>query len=86
VKLGLEVTVVAGLDVLAERYDVFWKFPPIDLSTGQTAGPLFGQSRRRLPDRAPCLPGRICAGRLEPVAHLKLLPGIRVDYSSDTGR
>jgi hypothetical protein len=85
-RLGKEVTAVAGIDSQFVSYDVSWKFPPIDLKEGDTAGPLFGRPVSEVDATGSFTrPAVFALLELSPTKNLKIFPGIRADYSQDTG-
>jgi TonB family protein len=82
-----ELTAVGGIDATYSRYDVSWRFPPVDLSTSASPGPLFGRPLRELKgDGSFSRPGAYAMLEVSPVHTLKFFPGVRVDYTRDTQR
>jgi TonB family protein len=85
-RLGKEVTAVAGFDTQWVSYDVAWRYPPIDFDDGDSSGPLFGRPVTEVDASGSVTrPGAFALLELEPIEHLKLFPGVRADYTQDTG-
>jgi TonB family protein len=85
-KLSDAITTVVGLDIQAGSYDVFWRFPPLDVERGEASGPIFGRPVTELRgDGKLFRPAGYFMLELTPARGLKLLPSVRADYSRDTG-
>lgn len=85
-KLNDIFTTVVGVDVQAGSYDVFWRFPPLDVERGEAEGPIFGRPLTELQGTGKLFrPGGYFMLETTPVRGLKLLPSVRADYSKDTG-
>ncbi len=83
-KLSKEATFVAGLDYLRSSYDVSVKFPPPP-APGESSGPFFARPARELRgEGALYRPAAYAMLDLSPVKGLRLLPGVRVDYTRDS--
>ncbi len=84
-KLARGVTLIAGADVLLARYDVTVRFPPVP--TEDTPGPFFGRPSREVHGEGSSLrPALYAMLELAPLRGLKILPGIRADFTPDTKR
>lgn len=82
-KLSNEATAIAGIDYLWDRFDVGVKFPPPPIP-GQTPGPFFARPPRELhATDALYRPGVYGQLDLQPIKGLRLLPGVRVDWTRD---
>ena len=80
-----ELTLVGGLDIQTGSYDVSWRLPAFDLEDGDSGGPLFGRPVTEVSGRGKILrPSAYVLAELSPVAGLRLLPGVRADYTHDT--
>jgi TonB family protein len=85
-KLNDTFTTVVGVDVQAGSYDVFWRFPPLDVERGEAEGPIFGRPLTELQGTGKLFrPGGYLMLETTPARGLKLLPSMRADYSKDTG-
>lgn len=85
VQLSRAVTAVAGIDVQYMKYDVSWRLPPLDLDSSQSTGPIFGRPLTTVSGSGNVVrPAGYAMFELAPVSGLKLFPGIRTDYHSDT--
>jgi TonB family protein len=85
VQLSPAVTAVAGIDLQYLSYDVSWKAPPNDFDSTQSSGPLFGRPSVELKGKGDVFrPAGYAMLELTPVAGLKLYPGVRADYNTDT--
>ncbi len=83
-KLSKEITCIAGLDLNFTPYDVSYKFPPFR-QDGVIDGPTFARQANLISGKSTLFrPGAYVMLDLAPVKGLKLLPGVRVDYSQDT--
>jgi hypothetical protein len=84
-RLGKQVTAVAGVDAQWVSYDVAWRFPQIDFAEGES-GPLFGRPVTEVKASGSITrPAAFALLELSPIQNLKLFPGVRVDYTQDTG-
>ncbi len=84
-RISPALTAVAGLDAMFASYDVLWKFPPFDLNSQDTAGPLFGRPVTPLRGQGNLFrPAAYAMLEVAPLRGLKLLPGVRADYARDT--
>ncbi|MET0792970.1 MAG: TonB family protein, partial [Polyangiaceae bacterium] len=84
-QLSKGVTAVAGIDVQYLKYDVSWRLPPLDLDSSQSTGPIFGRPLTTVSGTGNVVrPAGYAMFELTPVAGLKLFPGIRTDYHTDT--
>jgi hypothetical protein len=80
-----ELTLVTGLDVQTGTYDVSWRLPPIDIDEGESSGPLFGRPLTEVSGTGKLFrPSAYALAEVTPFKGLKLLPGVRVDYTRDT--
>lgn len=80
-----ELTLVGGLDIQSGSYDVSWRLPAIDLSENDTTGPLFGRPVSEIAgDGTFFRPSAYALAEVSPFKGLKLLPGVRADYTRDT--
>ena len=85
VQLSPAVTAVVGVDVQYGIYDVTWRTAPINVDSTQNTGPLFGRPQVELKGSGALFrPAGYAMFELTPVAGLKLFPGIRTDYNTDT--
>jgi len=79
------ITAVAGIDIEYLSYDVTWKAPPANFDSTQSTGPLFGRPTVELKGKGDVFrPAAYTMLELTPVSGLKLFPGVRADYNSDT--
>lgn len=86
-QLSNAVTAVAGLDVQYASYDVTWKTAPMDIDSSQSTGPLFGRPLLELKGKGNIFrPAAYSMLELSPAPGLKLFPGVRADYNTDTSR
>ena len=86
-QLAREITAVAGLDVMYGRYDVLWRFPPVDVGSSTAQPQIFGRPVTELKGSGPLFrPGAYALLELSPSHDLKLFPGVRVDYTRDAQR
>ncbi|HEX2733470.1 MAG TPA: TonB-dependent receptor [Polyangiaceae bacterium] len=84
-QLGKRVAAGAGVDGEFTAYDVHWRFPQIDIDSGQTDGPLFGRPTADVKAKVNrTRPSLYTLLEIEPIDHLKLLPSVRANYDSDT--
>ncbi|GMV15344.1 MAG: membrane protein [Polyangiaceae bacterium] len=84
--LATGVKLVAGLDTLWMTADADYFGPPIQ-DYGDSPGPLFAQPYNALrTSTTRFLPAAYAMLELSPAPSLKLLPGIRADYTSDIGQ
>jgi len=85
VQLSKAVTAVAGIDIQYLDYDVTWKAPPANFDSTQSTGPLFGRPSVELHGTGDVFrPAGYAMFELTPVSGLKLFPGVRADYHTDT--
>jgi TonB family protein len=85
-KLNDALTTVVGLDVQAGSYDVFWRFPPLDVERGDASGPIFGRPMTELQGTGKLFrPAGYLMLEATPARGLKLFPSVRADYARDTG-
>ncbi|HMI86744.1 MAG TPA: TonB family protein [Polyangiaceae bacterium] len=85
-QLSRAVTAVAGVAFLAGHYDVTLNLPnrPAD---GEVAGPIFAAPKYALAGSGMLWrPGAFAMLDLAAAPGLKILPGLRVDYSSESGQ
>ena len=76
---------MAGIDIQYLNYDVTWKAPPNNFDSTQNTGPLFGRPTVELKGTGNVFrPAGYAMLELTPVAGLKLFPGVRADYNTDT--
>ncbi|MES1173505.1 MAG: TonB family protein [Myxococcales bacterium] len=84
-QLSPAVTAVAGIDVQYLKYDVGWTLPALDFDSSQSTGPIFGRPLNTVHGTGNVVrPAGYAMFELTPIAGLKLFPGIRTDYHSDT--
>jgi TonB family protein len=80
-----ELALSGGLDIQTGSYDVSWRLPALDFDDGGTSGPLFGRPVTELSGTGKLFrPSVYAQAEISPAAGLKILPGIRTDYSHDT--
>ncbi len=83
-KLTKEATLIGGLDLVFTPYDVSYKFPPFP-QDGVIVGPTFARPANLLFGSGKLVrPGAYLMLDLSPGRGVKLLPGLRADYSGDT--
>ena len=84
-QLSPAITAIAGIDLQYAYYDATWKAPPNDFDSTQSSGPLFGRPSVELKGKVDVFrPAAYAMLELTPVAGLKLFPGVRADYNTDT--
>jgi len=84
-KIAPGLTVIAGIDALFVNYDVTMKFPPVP--SEDTPGPFFGRPSREVHgDGASLRPALYAMLDWNAAKGLKLLPGVRVDWTPDIAR
>ncbi|HEY0467680.1 MAG TPA: TonB family protein [Polyangiaceae bacterium] len=84
-QLSPAITAVAGIDFQYLSYDVTWKAPPANFDSTQNTGPLFGRPSVELKGKGNVFrPAGYAMLELTPVSGLKLFPGVRADYNTDT--
>lgn len=84
-KLAPGLHAIAGVDALWTAYDVTIKFPPI--VGDDPVGPFFGRPAREIHgDGAVIRPGMYAMLDWAPVPSVRLIPGVRADWTPDTGR
>lgn len=84
-QLSQAVTAIAGVDIEYLSYDVTWKAPPNNFDSTQNSGPIFGRPLVELKGKGDVFrPAAYAMFELTPVAGLKLFPGVRADYNTDT--
>lgn len=77
-------TLTTGLDIENGTYDVSWRVPPINIDTGDTSGPLFGRPLTELVAHGSVFrPSAYTQAEITPLPGLKIMPGLRADYSED---
>ena len=77
------VTLVAGLDATWTAVDASYRGPPL-VDGGESPGPFFARPENDLGVKGALFaPAAYAMAELSPTAALKLLPGVRVDHSSD---
>ncbi|HTV22108.1 MAG TPA: TonB family protein [Polyangiaceae bacterium] len=80
-----ELTLAGGLDITSGTYDVSWRLPAVDFESNDDAGPLFGRPVTELSGTGEMFrPSAYVLAEVTPLKGLKLLPGVRVDYTHDT--
>jgi len=80
------LTWTAGFDVAYSRYDVDLNLAPYP-GDNAAPGPYFARPTRRIQAIAPLLRPALYTGvELSPVAALKIMPSLRLDYADDTQR
>jgi TonB family protein len=85
-QLGRSVTAVAGLSFLAGTYDVT-VVSPMRPADGEVPAPLFGSPLYSLSGTGNLLrPAAYAMLEVAPANGLKLVPGVRVDYSSEASQ
>ncbi|HEY3667788.1 MAG TPA: hypothetical protein VGL19_17420, partial [Polyangiaceae bacterium] len=86
-QLSPGVTAVIGVDVQYGTYNVTWRTAPINVDSTQNTGPLFGRPLVELKGSGNLFrPAGYAMFELTPVSGLKLFPGVRTDFNSDTSR
>ena len=84
-QLSPEVTAVAGIDMQYLGYDVTWKTAPTNFDSTQNTGPVFGRPTVELKGKGDVFrPAAYTMLELTPAPGLKLFPGVRADYNTDT--
>jgi TonB family protein len=84
-QLSDSVTAVAGIDIQYTTYDVTWQSAAIDFDSTENPGPLFGRPRSQLTGTGNVFrPAGYAMLELQPIKGLKLFPGVRADYLTDT--
>ena len=87
VKIADGVHAVAGLDLLNIWGDITLKVPPLPPAGSAEESPIFGRPLRELHARGTFWwPGAYAMLDLQPGAGIRLLPGVRADYSEDSNR
>jgi TonB family protein len=82
-----ELALSGGLDVQTGSYDVSTRLPPVDFENDDSGGPLFGRPLTELRGTGKIFrPSAYAQAEVTPLGGLKLLPGVRTDYSHDTER
>src|SRR5262249_15131468 len=85
-QFGKRVAAQAGVDGEFTAYDVHWRFPQLEIDSGESDGPLFGRPTADVKAKANrTRPSVYTLLEVEPIEHLKLLPSVRANYDSDTG-
>jgi TonB family protein len=85
-QLSRAVTAVAGVALLAGHYDVSLNVPGRP-SDGEVAGPVFTAPKYALAGSGMLWrPGAYAMLELTPAPCLKVVPGLRVDYSNESGQ
>jgi TonB family protein len=84
-QLAPALTLVGGLDVQTGTFDVSSKLPPVDFEDDGDTGPLFGRPPVELSAKGKLFrPSAYAQAEVTPLKGLKLLPGLRADYTQDT--
>ena len=84
-QLSKGVTAVAGVDMQFMSYDVTWQVAAVDFESTANPGPLFGRASAQLKGTGNVFrPAGYAMLELTPVQGLKLFPGVRADYLTDT--
>ncbi len=79
------VAATVGLDVEWADYDITLIAPAMDYETGESSGPVFGRPSTRLATTGQLTrPAAYTLFELQPTRQLTLLPGVRVDYATET--
>ena len=87
IQLAPAITAVVGVDTQYAHYDVDWQTPPQDVNSTQSTGPLFGRQSVDLRGSGNVVrPAAYAMLELTPVSGLKLFPGVRTDYNTDTSK
>ena len=85
-QLSREITAMAGVSLLAGHYDVTLKVPT-QQPDGEVPGPIFAAPKYALTGSGMLWrPGAYAMLELLPTSALKLVPGVRVDYSSESNQ
>ncbi|GAC1571575.1 MAG: TonB-dependent receptor [Polyangiales bacterium] len=85
-KLSKDASLIVGMDFLLTHYLAEVNFPPVP-TTGEVAGPFFARPPVHLVgDGLIWHPAVYAMLDLQPTKGLKLLPGVRLDYGSETDR
>ncbi|MGZ5966064.1 MAG: TonB family protein [Polyangiales bacterium] len=85
-KLSKEATLIAGMDWFWDRFDVSVRFPPPP-QPGEASGPFFARPVHQLSGTGALYrPGLYTMLDLSPIKGLKLLPGVRLDYTKDAAQ
>jgi TonB family protein len=80
-----ELALSGGLDIQTGSYDVSWHLPPLDFEDNGSDGPLFGRPLTELSGTGKIFrPSAYAQAEISPIKGLKLLPGVRTDYTHDT--
>jgi len=83
-KISKDATLIAGMDYLWSSYDVQVRAPPPP-EPGSAPGPFFGRPSREVGGTGALYrPALYWMLDLSPLKGLKLLPGVRLDYTRDT--
>jgi TonB family protein len=84
-QLSPALTFVSGLDVQSGTFDVSTKLPPVDFESDEDSGPLFGRPPVELRAKGKLFrPSAYAQAEVTPLKGLKLMPGVRADYTRDT--
>lgn len=84
-KLSRQATVVVGIDTMFVGYDVTVRFPPV--AEDNPVGPFFGRPSREIVGKGSSVrPGAYAMVELTPFRGMKLIPGVRVDYTQENRR
>jgi TonB family protein len=79
------MTAVAGIDLQYLNFEGGWRGAPTNFDSTQSQGPLFGRPTVELKSTGNVFrPAGYAMLELTPVAGLKLFPGVRADYNTDT--
>jgi TonB family protein len=83
-QLSPAISLVSGVDIQTGSFDAFWRAPPTDFDDDNDAGPLFGRPPTELrADGKLFRPSVYAMAELTPFKGLKLMPGVRADYTHD---
>jgi TonB family protein len=79
------LTAVLGMDMQWSSYDVMTRVPPTSADSSQSSGPIYGRPLTELRGTGSFFrPAAYAMLEVEPTRGLKLFPGVRADYGSDT--
>jgi hypothetical protein len=84
-KISRELTLVVGADLEWAPFDIDLRLPPPP-TPGQASGPYFGQQLVEKSEHGiVAQPAVYSLLEVTPIPHLRLLPGMRIDYTKETG-
>jgi hypothetical protein len=79
------LTAIGGIDIQSDNYDVTTRIPPANFDSSQDTGPIYGRPLVELHGTGNFIrPAGYAMLEVAPIAGLKLFPGVRADYGSDT--